>query len=507
MKRKFMFALLPLLLCSCFSSGKKDSTQDNTEDTSQKEDTVQPTGITQYEGTFVGKARTIINYGSNYQIKVLFDGQERNDIPLTYQMGKNYGVTDVTISNTGLITAPAYSVTRPNTNELFEVVVSSSYLKSQLNLWFVVARYKEDVTFNEIFEGDNFGFYTSTGIIENLVRHESEPGKPWYAECTIHEEGTNESFSTTISKGYSCIYLEDRLVTSHYKTVINRDETGSRGLTDFKNGTKVKFLTMLNQNANFGYTSQFNSIIVEELEEDDGICDITCLDSSLQISKMSGKYEETFVVTNPEGRYVHVCGEYGTLWFVESLGSNQTMYKFDAKHITIYTDSNTISANEYGSYPVGPQVPDESGGKTAFSEYLFGEDPFYVRSYATARMNNNGFFVGDGSTSDAFLSISLPKEARIVGFSCRITAMGTSKPTIMRYHINTDAGYGSGEVRIDKGGSVEFRRPATGYGYYSFREINFFLNPRIRYDESNSSLTGYSVSDLVFYQYTGLEAI
>ena len=495
------------MLCSCSLFDTPKAKEDNKEQSEQKQEDQTGPGITQYEGTFVGKGRTIINYGESYQIKILFDGQERDDIPLIYRLGKNYAVDDVIISDTGLVTAPQYSVSRQNTNEFFEVVVASTYLKNQISIWFVIANYKEDVTFNEIFDGDNYWFYSSTGIIENLVRHESEPGKPWYAECTIHEEGTNESFSTTITKSYSSIYLESTIVTSHYKTIIKRDETGAKTVEDVKNGTKVKFLTMLNQNENYGFTTTFNSIIIEELEHDDGDCDITCLDSAVQVSKMSGKYEDTFIVTRPEGEYVEVCGEYGRLWYVENLGSNQTLYKFDAKHITIYSSANTIEGTEHGSYPVGTEVPETSAGKEAFTTYLFGDEPFYVRKCSNVRMRSGGFIVGDGSTSDAFISIALPKESRIVGFSCRITATGTSKPTIFKYHINTDAGDSMDEVRLTKGSSTIFRRPPEGYGYYSFREINFYLNPRIRFDENNSSLTSYSVTELTFYQYTGIEAI
>ena len=153
-----------------------------------------------------------------------------------------------------------------NTNENVTVTIRSKYFESgkSITIRFVICHFAENVSFDTIRSGGNYCFYTSTGIVENLVCH-YDGENPWYAECILYEENTGKYFETTISKSFNYLTLDDKNVTSHFKTVIKRDEKGSATAKDISNGSKIKFLTMLRWNEEFGYTNMFNTIMLEEI--------------------------------------------------------------------------------------------------------------------------------------------------------------------------------------------------------------------------------------------------
>lgn len=511
-KNIFLFALLPFLLSSCsLNFFNRNLKQDDTpqEGLEQEEE---PEGIKYedlYELSYNGPAVTVLKYGDTYQISgLLFNGEPRTDVKVGYRISKTYLTDDLSISNTGLITTPK-SPCNENHNEYFEVTISSGYVKNQVTLRFAIVQMEENVSFDTILNGKDYYFYTSTGIVENLKVNMYDEETYWYAECVLHEEGTNESFATTISKSYDYVGLESNIVTSHFKTVIKRDERGGATAKDIKNGTKVKFMTMYEHNDEYGYTRQFNSIVMEELSTDDSFCDITCYDSSIQVSKTSGHFDETFTITRPSDKFYYVVGDYGMTFAEEYLTEDQTqaVYKISSKHMRIYSQENisALAESPYLACPAGTYSgPMGFENKADLNNYLFGDNTsIYVRHFTHISQRTNGFAIGsDGSSSCAHISIAIPRNLNIIRITCHVEALSSSRPAIFHYSDNYEVGGGATwlEKVIEKGDpGFDFSMPVSSWHLINpLREITMWVNPRSEHG-SFKSTTGVVITNLTFY--------
>ena len=359
MKRNILSVLLlPLFLTSCFlfDGGEKDNDNKQTENTQEEKNTQQ---TETYSLVYDGPTTVILNYGDSYQLSTAKLEGTNKDPNTTYSIRSNTYKNAARVTETGLVTAMEYDRSlSENINEDVKVTLSSEYASNSIIVRFVICHFQENVSFDTIMNGENYYFYTSTGIVENLKCNwnDSQETEPWYAECTLYEEDTGKYFNTTISKSFNYLTLDDNLVTSHYKTVIKRDEKGSTTAKDIKNGSKIKFLTMLRYNEEFGFTNGFNTIMLEEISVPDTLCTIENLNPYLSVDKTSGRYDEEFTVTRTENRFVYVMGEHSEIYAERYLDETQNVgiYKFKSKHIKIYSDENIPETETlYGQFPNG----------------------------------------------------------------------------------------------------------------------------------------------------------
>ena len=501
MKRNFLsLLLLPLFLVSCsrFNDEPKTSEKEN-EETQETEESPK---TEYYPLVYDGPTTICLNYGATYQIEgIHLEGTDK-DSELTYSIHSNTFSNAATISENGLVTAMEYdwSVSQ-NTNENVVVTVRSKYAQnpSSISIRFVICHFAEGADFQTIMDGGNFYFYTSTGIVENLKCHYSDAAEtdPWYAECTLVEENTGKYFHTTISKSFNYLTLDDKLVTSHFKTVIKRDEKGSATAKDIKNGSKIRFLTMLRYNEEFGYTNDFNTIMLDEISIPDMLCTVTSINPNITVNKTTGRYDEEFIVTREENTPVYVMGEHAQIFAERYLDDNQIqgVYKFKSSRITVYSSNNIPDPSLYGTYPNGSNTSgylDFNNDKQALHDYLFdNNEGFRITRFRLIREIENGFNVGDGSSTCPYLVISVDPSLHITSFECTVASINSSRPTRVKTKVNDSLK----DLLLPKGSS-----PTTfsSYGSYTpITEITFYAYPREVYEHLD--MTGFSVINLRLY--------
>ena len=497
MKRNILsLVLLPLLLAGCFDSGT-DKTP--AEEPQKEEDPPRPQ---LYPLVYEGPQTIIVNYGAQYQINAPhLEGTDKDpELIYTYNHVTYSGAGSVT--QTGLVTAMEYdrSVSE-NINECFTVSIRSNYATagSSVILRFIVCHYHEDASFEEISDGGNFYFFTSTGIVENLVCHynDAEKTQPWYAECTLVEEETGKYFDTTISKSFNYITLDDKNVTSHFKYVIKRDEVGSNTAKEIKNGTKVKFLTMLRYNDEYGYTNTLNTIVLEELQEPVEDCTLTILNSKLSVDKTSGKYDEEFVVTRSEEIFIHVYGEHGEIYPERYLddGQNQQVFKFKSKSIKIYSDENLpTEKSKYGEYPNGTNTgPYEFEDRNVLHDYMFANEPLIkVKRLRNVKWRSGGLDIGIlNETTQPYFVFSIDPSLNITSFEVTLTTLNSSRTSKPKMH------YGNSYIEkvIPKGAS-SITHSFVG-GIRPLTEVTFYAN--VRETVEYYYTVGYTISGLKLF--------
>ena len=497
MKRNILsLLLLPLLLAGCFSSEKEKTP---TEEPQKQED---PPRQELYPLVYEGPQTVIINYGAEYQINAPhLDGSDKDpELIYTYHKGtyENAG----SVSATGLVKAMEYdrSVSE-NINEYFTVSIRSNYANNpnSVSLRFVVCHLHEDVSFEEISDGGNFHFFISTGIVENLVCHYSDAEKtqPWYAECTLVEEETGKYFDATISKSFNCITLDDKNVTSHFKYVIKRDEVGSKTAKEIKNGTKVKFLTMLRYNDEYGFTNRYNTIVMEELSLPNEVCSITSLNPKLSVSKTSGRYDEEFTVTRSENIFIHVYGEHGEIYAENDYTDQDTeiVYKIKSKTIKVYSDENIpTEKNLYGTYPNGTNTgPNDFQDTDILHDYMFANEPLIkVKRVQNVRWTSGGLNIGVlNSTTNPYFVFEIDPTLNITSFEVRLTSLNTSRTS--KPKISFD--YNIIEKVLSPGSSGQTN--TFGSQIRPITEITFYTNVREVVDHNYT--VGYSIESLKLY--------
>lgn len=502
MKRNILsLLLLPLLLVGCFSSEKEKTP---TEEPQKQEDPPRPE---LYPLVYEGPQTIIINYGAQYQINPPHLQGSDKDAELIYTYNKVTYAGAGSVTQTGLVTAMEYNRSlSENINECFTVSIRSNHATSESTviLRFVVCHLHEDASFEEISDGGNFHFFISTGIVENLVCHynDAEKTQPWYAECTLVEEGTGKYFDTTIGKSYNNIGLEDKNVTSHFKYIINRDGKGSETAKNIQNGTKVKFLTMLRYNDEYGFTNRYNTIVMDELALPNEVCSITSLNPKLSVSKTSGRYDEEFTVTRSENIFVHVYGEHGEIYAENDYTDQDTeiVYKIKSKTIKVYSDENIpTEKNLYGTYPNGTNTgPVEFENTGVLHDYMFENQPLIkVKRLQNVLWTTGGLNIGrNGSTTNPYFVFEIDPSLNVTSFTVTMTSLNnarTSKPCICLNNsiINRTLSPGASGTTYTYSGAV---KPVT--------EITFYCNVREVIDHNYT--VGFSISDLKLYTNSGL---
>ena len=207
MKRNILsLLLLPFFLLSC-SFLEDDKKPNEKEDTNTQEQEETPPQKEEYPLVYDGPSVVFLNYGDSYQISGVHLEGTNKDPELTYTCSSTTYKNSATVNENGVVTAMEYNRNlSENTNENVVVYVRSKYSQNDryIPIRFVICHFQEDVDFDTFLYGENYYFYTSTGIVENLKCHyaDAEETEPWYAECTLVEEETGKYFNTTISKSF-----------------------------------------------------------------------------------------------------------------------------------------------------------------------------------------------------------------------------------------------------------------------------------------------------------------